>query len=101
MVMATDGSPGEQKEEQLLAKVAIQHKMEDGYQLLQSPNWQTLMAILRESGENAPVKRAFVGDSPLVSGSEVARNAVGEDITARGINDGPLAKRFRGFSLKD
>lgn len=37
------------EEEQLLAEVAAQHRIEDGYRLLETAGWQNLLAILRES----------------------------------------------------
>lgn len=86
-----------QKEEELLAKVAVGHDVNDGNQLLQMPGWKTLMTILRESGENAPIKRVF--DSPKYFGGGGGYGGDGGD-GGRGSNDRGLAKRLRGVSLK-
>lgn len=97
--------------------MAVGHDVNDGYKLLQTPGWQTLMTILRESGENAPLKRAFVEHSPPpppmpspfvntrganVGSSGNSSNGGAAGRGRRGDNNyGPLAKRFRGFSLKE
>lgn len=88
-----------QKEEELLAKVAVGHDANDGNQLLQMPGWQTLMTILRESGENAPTKRVF-DSSPKYFGSSRGSGEDGGGGGKRGSNDRGLAKRLRGVSLK-
>lgn len=100
-VSGTKGKESEasisQKEEELLAKVAVGHDANDGNQLLQMPGWQTLMTILRESGENAPTKRVFDSSPKYLGGGS------GEDSGGggkRGSNDRGLAKRLRGVSLK-
>ena len=98
--------------------MAVGHDVNDGYKLLQTPGWQTLMTILRESGENAPLKRAFVEHSPPpppqmpspfvnTRGANVGSSGSSSNggVAGRGRggdnNYGPLAKRFRGFSLKE
>jgi nuclear protein localization family protein 4 len=37
------------EDEKLVVKVALEHNVQDGYNLLQSPGWQTLLTIIRES----------------------------------------------------
>ncbi|CCH45063.1 Nuclear protein localization protein 4 [Wickerhamomyces ciferrii] len=39
-------SPSEQK---LVVKIAVEHRLEDAYRLLEQPGWQTLLTIIRES----------------------------------------------------
>ncbi|KAI5847126.1 NPL4 family-domain-containing protein [Morchella snyderi] len=80
----------DKKEEELLAKVAIGHDVIDGHQLLQMPGWQTLMTILRESGESAPRKRVFDSPSSFDFGGGDGKNGY----------DRSLAKRLRAVSLK-
>lgn len=80
--------------------MAVGHDVNDGNQLLQMPGWQTLMAILRESGENAPTKRVF-DSSPTYFGSSGGNGGDDRgDGGKRGSNDRGLAKRLRGVSLK-
>ncbi|KAI9886811.1 MAG: nuclear protein localization protein 4 [Watsoniomyces obsoletus] len=73
-------------EEDLLYQVATQHDLAEGYQLISTPGWATLVAILQESGERPP-KRS----SEFFSFDRVAPSSGGHD---------RLAKRFKGVSLK-
>lgn len=77
--------------------MAVGHDVNDGNKLLQMPGWQTLMTILRESGENAPTKRVF-DSSPTYFGGSGGNGGDGRG--DGGSNDRGLAKRLRGVSLK-
>lgn len=67
-----------QDEETLLCRVATEHDLADGYQLLSTPGWMTLLQILLTTGERPP-KRSSPFD---------------HDGTER------LAKRIGGVSLR-
>ena len=68
----------EQDEETLLCRVATTHDLAESFQLLNTPGWATLLAILQESGERPPKR-----PSPLSFGADPDQ----------------LAKRLKGASL--
>ncbi|MCJ1252665.1 nuclear protein localization protein 4 [Lignoscripta atroalba] len=72
-------------EEALLCRVAKTHDLSDGFQLLNTPGWATLLAILEESGERPP-KRPSPSSFDTTNGSLA--------------DDEQLAKRFKGASLR-
>ncbi|KAI9778587.1 MAG: nuclear protein localization protein 4 [Geoglossum umbratile] len=76
-------------EEALLCRVATTHDLGDGFQLLQTPGWATLLAILQESGERPPKRSS---PSSLQSSSP---GEVHADDRSRS-----LAKRIKRISLK-
>lgn len=47
----------------LLAKAATSHQMEDVYALVEQPGWQTLMTIVKETANDAPMATASAGGS--------------------------------------
>ncbi|KAL8798017.1 MAG: hypothetical protein Q9182_007031 [Xanthomendoza sp. 2 TL-2023] len=78
-----------QEEESLLCHVARSHDFAEGFQLLKTPGWATLLAILQESGN--------AGKRPPKRPSPPSFLAMGDDyfdISER------LAKRFKRASLK-
>ncbi|KAL8874218.1 MAG: hypothetical protein Q9174_000410 [Haloplaca sp. 1 TL-2023] len=74
------------EEESLLCHVARSHDIAEGFQLLESPGWATLLAILQESGERPPKR-----PSPA---------NVHAERPGRLDSSEQLAKRFKGASLK-
>jgi nuclear protein localization protein 4 homolog len=78
-----------QDEEALLCRVATTHDLGDGFQLLQTSGWATLLAILQESGERPP-KRSSPSSLPSPSPGKVDSDD----------RSGSLAKRIKRISLK-
>ena len=78
-----------QDEEALLCRVACTHDIAEGFQLLNTPGWATLLAILQESGERPP-KRSFSFPSSDTGPPEHTKSLDGEQ----------LAKRFKAASLR-
>ena len=76
-----------QEEEALLCRVARTHDLADGFQLLETPGWATLLEILRESGERPPKRPSPSSLEPSVG-------------YGLGSDGEQLAKRFKGASLR-
>ena len=76
-----------QEEEALLCRVARTHDLADGFQLLETPGWATLLEILRESGERPPKRPSPSSLEPSVG-------------YGLGFDGEQLAKRFKGASLR-
>ena len=68
-----------------MCNYARTHDLAEGFQLLSTPGWATLLAILQESGERPPKR-------PPASSLEAA----GSDYDS----SDQLAKRFKGASLR-
>ncbi|KAL9075937.1 MAG: hypothetical protein Q9161_001331 [Pseudevernia consocians] len=75
------------EEEAILCRVARTHDLADGFQLLETPGWATLLEILRESGERPPKRPSYSACEPSVG------HGLGSD-------GEQLAKRFKGASLR-
>lgn len=75
------------EEEALLCRVARTHDLADGFQLLETPGWATLLEILRESGERPPKRPSPSSREPSVG-------------YGLGSDGEKLAKRFKGASLR-
>ncbi|KAL8999731.1 MAG: hypothetical protein Q9169_001548 [Polycauliona sp. 2 TL-2023] len=73
-------------EESLLCQVARSHDLAEGFQLLNTSGWATLLAILQESGERPP-KRPWPASLP-------------EEDVGYLEDSQQLAKRFKGTSLR-
>jgi nuclear protein localization family protein 4 len=65
-----------QDEEALLCRVATQHDLADGYQLLSTTGWQNLLAILQSTGERPP-KRPSPSDGDGGSTERLAKRVGG------------------------
>ncbi|MCJ1359744.1 MAG: nuclear protein localization protein 4 [Icmadophila ericetorum] len=82
-------------EESLLCRVATSYDLAEGFQLANTPGWQTLLAILHETGERPPKRPS---DSPLLSPSAAHH---GKPRSSADPSTEHLAKRFKGASLKE
>ncbi|KAI9828705.1 MAG: nuclear protein localization protein 4 [Thelocarpon impressellum] len=74
-------------EEALLCRVATTHDLAEGFQLLSTPGWATLVAILQESGEPLPKR-------PLPTSISGGDGPDGDLVSDR------LAKRIKRVSLR-
>jgi nuclear protein localization family protein 4 len=109
----------QQSEEEVLAQVATTINPEVGNKLLQTPGWQTLITILKESGGSPPqhffpsTKRPFsssgsrgknkISDKDAGNNYHGAKegNEEGEGENNHNNSDERLTKRLRGVSLKE
>ena len=73
-----------------MCRVAAGHDLADGFSLLETPGWATLLAILQESGERPPKRPSPFSQFP----GETSVDPI--DLTA----DEQLAKRFKFTSLR-
>ena len=94
--------PLQQEEAKLFIKVATRHDLAEGFQLISTPGWATLVAILRETGER-PFKRQLQADhvsgrSLFPPGGHGSVFVADDDDDNFTVGDG-LAKRFKGISL--
>ena len=69
-----------------MCRVARTHDLANGFQLLETPGWATLMAILKESGERLPKRPSVTSLDPT---SAYGVGPLGEQ----------LAKRFKRTSI--
>ena len=69
-----------QDEEALLCRVATQHDLADGYQLLSTPGWATLLAILQSTGERPPKRPSPFDDD---STEHLAKRVGGVSLSER------------------
>ncbi|KAI9845854.1 MAG: nuclear protein localization protein 4 [Sclerophora amabilis] len=91
-------------EERLMCRVAATNDLAEGYQLISTPGWATLVAILQESGERPP-KRPSPFTSSGVARKGVARDLDGDELGGGGSGSSSssserLAKRIKGVSLR-
>jgi len=87
------------REEELLAQVATTIDVQLGHKLLQSPGWQTLMTILKESGASSSSSSSSPTSKRPASGN--SNNVAVKEWDVTGSSDERLTKRLRGVSLKD
>ncbi|MCJ1313070.1 nuclear protein localization protein 4 [Agyrium rufum] len=94
----------------LLCRVATTHSLADGFNLLETPGWATLLTIIQESGER-PSKRpspfsaashSYHQSASFTSTSILSRKRNGDDDEDDDDHDddGQLAKKFKGASLR-
>ncbi|KAI9834768.1 MAG: nuclear protein localization protein 4 [Sarea resinae] len=81
-------------EEALVCRVACSHDISDGFQLLNTPGWATLLAILQESGERPPKR-----PSPATLDASSAHRHPSTGSASAPSDGEQLAKRFKGYSL--
>ena len=107
-------SPSKQSELSLLCTTSTTHDLATGFQLLSTPGWATLLAILQESsGEQPPSSSSSLLSKPVKrpSPAEFDQDENGKGLLRRrgggaagsGVKRefGELAKRFRGASLSE
>ena len=92
-----------QKEEDLLVQLATTGDSQTASKLLQTPGWQTLMTILRESG-GYPSQHLISAKRASPSRHEWEEEYFDRDGRSTGktdVENERLTKRFKGFSLMD